>query len=309
MKRLIPLAFCLPLFAQQTQSTYISDLNGRSVPWGNVTVTKSGNTLTVTELTQSINGRTVPLQSVEERVIREDSAGRVVERIIRRYDATGNPGPLERQIIDEKKNADGSVTSVTSIYRGDLNGRFQLAERTTSEGRKSGSQQTTTTVVERPGINGAFDVAERQTLVVRDDGGKSHSDFTVFRKDSTGRFSEAFRVVTTQEEQDGQRLENIAQYELTDSGKLNLAAQTVVRARKNPDGTESREVDIYRAVPGVVNTTGKPVLYERQLIEQRRQGEKLIETTSVQRPTVSDPKRLGAPQKIAERVCSGTNCK
>ncbi|MBL8228023.1 MAG: hypothetical protein JNL98_06085 [Bryobacterales bacterium] len=309
MRRFFLVALCAPLLAQQTTNTYTTDLNGRTVAAGSYSVTKSGNTVTMTEQTQSINGRTVPLMSTEERVIREDSAGRVVERIIKRFDATGNPGPPEKQTIEEKKNTDGSVTAVTTVYRGDLNGRLQMAERTTAEGRKAGTTLTTNTVVEKPGMNGSLDVAERQTLVSTDDAGKTQSNLTVFRKDSTGRFAEAFRVVTSADEQNGRRVENVAQYELNDAGKLNLASQTVIRARKNPDGSESREVDIYRAVPGLLNTSGKPVLYERQVIEQRKQGERIVETTAVQRPSINDPNRLSAPQKIGERVCNGPNCK
>lgn len=305
----LALALCVPGVAQQSTTTYITDLDGRRVPAASYSTTKSGNVVTFTEQSQSVNGRTVPLESTEERVVRDDANGRVVERIIRRFDQTGNPGPPEKQTIEERKNPDGSISSLTTVYRGDLNGRFQIAERVKSEGQRSGNTTTTQTVVERPNLNGSMDVSERQTLVSTEENGKAQSNFTVYRKDSTGRFAEALRVVTDATEQNGQRTENVVQYELTDSGSLKLASQTVTRARKNADGSESREVDIYRAVPGRIDTSGKPVLQERQIIEQRKQGNQLVETTVVQRPTISDPNRLGGPQKIGERVCTGPNCK
>jgi len=83
----------------------------------------------------------------------------------------------------------------------------------------------------------------------------------------------------------------------------------VARIRKNPDGTETQEVDIYRNVPGRAEASATPALRERQIIEQRKVGDKVIETTSVQRPTISDPNRLGAARQISERVCVGDNCK
>lgn len=305
----LALALCVPGIAQQSTSTYTTDLNGRPAVAASYTATKSGNAVTITEQSQSINGRTVPLESTEERVVREDANGRVIERIVRRFDQTGNPGPTEKQTIEERKNADGSVSSVTTTYRGDLNGRLQIAEKVIAEGQRSGSTTTIKSVVERPNLNGSMDVAERQTLTTREEQGKSQSNYTIYRKDSSGRFAEALRVVSDATEQGGQRVENVAQYELTDSGSLKLAAQTVTRARKNADGTESREVDVFRAVPGRIDTAGKPVLQEKQLIEQRKQGDQLVETTVVQRPTISDPNRLGGPQKIGERVCKGANCK
>jgi hypothetical protein len=83
----------------------------------------------------------------------------------------------------------------------------------------------------------------------------------------------------------------------------------VTRARKNADGSESREVDIFRNVPGRVESGTEVRLQERQIIEQRKSGDQIIETTVLQRPTISDPGRLGASQKISERICTGTGCK
>ena len=55
--------------------------------------------------TQSINGRTVPMEQVEERVLRNDASGKVTERIIRRYDPQGNALPPARETIEEEKAA------------------------------------------------------------------------------------------------------------------------------------------------------------------------------------------------------------
>lgn len=291
-----------------TSTTYIVDLNGRQSPYG-TTTTRTGNGMsTHSEITQSINGRTVPLQTTEEKVIREDANGRVVERIVHRYDANGNEGPIEKQQIEERKNPDGSVSGTVTVYRADVNGSMQLAERVRTDSQRSGATTNATVLVERPTLNGTVDLVERQTVVETKIEGGSKSSLTTYRKDTSGTFVETLRQTADATGSNGQRTENKAQYELGDGGKLKLHGQTVTHARKNADGTESREVDIYRAVPGRADPQVRPALEERQIIEQRRTGDQLREITTVQRPTVSDPNHLGAPLKLSERICSGSNC-
>lgn len=305
---LLALFVCVGGVAQQT-TTYTTDLNGRPVAGSSHSTAKVGSTLRQTESMQSINGREVPLESVEERVVSEDGSKRVLERIIRRFDANGNPGPAEKQQVEERKNADGSMSSVTSIYRADLNGSYQLSERVASAGSKSGNTTTANVVVERANVNGAFDVAEKQTRVTSDENGSTRGQAVTYRKDISGQFVEAIKVVSNATDQNGQRVENVAQYELGENGSLKLASQTVSRIRKHSDGTETKEIDIFRNVPGRSDPTASPSLQERQLIEQRKQGDRLVETLAVQRPTINDPTHLGPPQKVGEKVCVGKECK
>ncbi len=295
----------LPLTGQQSTTTYTRDVNGRNVPLAEQSSTKENGQSVTTEYTTSVNGRKVPLESTEERVLREDSTGRTVERVIKRYDPNGNPGPVERQKIEVRLNPDGSSTSVTSVYRGDLNGRMELAERVTAEGTKSGNTVTTNTQVERPALNGSVEIAERQVRRVTSGENSSQSEATTYRKDPTGAFVESLRVVTDSSQQNGQTVENRAQYERLQGERLQLQSQTVTRARKNSDGTEVREVDIFRHVPGRAESTATPRLTERQIVEQRREDGRVVERKTAQRPTINDPDRLGAAELIGERVCTG----
>lgn len=301
------IALGLPLAAQQSSdsTTYTRDVNGRAVAGAIYSSSKDNGNSTSTEYMMSVNGRKVPLESTEEKVIREDATGRVVERVIRRYDHDGNPGPMERQKIETWVNADGSTSSTTSVYRADLNGRFELAERVVAEGAKSGDTVTVNTTVERPTLNGSVEVAEKRVRTETSGAGVAKSDSTTFRKDPSGRFVEALRVVMDAQDQNGQSVQNVAQYEPGDSGKLQLHSQTVTRARKNPDGTMVSETDIFRHVPGRAESTATPRLTERQTIEQRLDGDRLIERKSAQRPSISDPDRLGPSEVIGERVCKG----
>src|SRR5579864_6193996 len=107
--------FCVSvmLAAQDTSTvkTMEVDINGHRVTQGpQVSTTESKTGSQTTETVQSINGRTVPLERVEDRVVRDDASGRVTERIIRRYDLTGNPLAPEKVVIEEDKGPNGSST-------------------------------------------------------------------------------------------------------------------------------------------------------------------------------------------------------
>jgi hypothetical protein len=50
-------------------------------------------------------------------------------------------------------------------------------------------------------------------------------------------------------------------------------------------------------------------LQEQQIIERKPgSGQTLVETITVRRPSVSDPKTLGPARQLSETVCKG-NCK
>src|SRR5688572_11279021 len=91
------------LFAQssrQSSSGWV-DFNGRraDIPAHAITEAPTGSTRA--ETTRSLNGRTVPLESAEDRVISDTPSGRTVERIMRRYDQTGALSMTDRVRIEE----------------------------------------------------------------------------------------------------------------------------------------------------------------------------------------------------------------
>ncbi|MGH9674702.1 MAG: hypothetical protein ACRD44_16100, partial [Bryobacteraceae bacterium] len=109
-----PIALIIALTAQapsqRQSSTYTYDVNGRRIEAGVIVSSLAAGSSVRTERSQSLNGRTVPLESVEERVILDGPEGRVVERLIRRFDPTGRPGAPEKVQIEERRNPDGSST-------------------------------------------------------------------------------------------------------------------------------------------------------------------------------------------------------
>lgn len=288
------------------------DINGHRVQQGPQVTRQAGpGYLETTEKMQSINGRMVPLERVEERVIREDASGKVVERTIRRYDAQGNPTTPVKETSEEQKRPDGSSTVQTSTYRGDINGSMQLLQKSVVETRKNGAQETTESVIQRPTINGSLETVEKQSdVAVKDASGSYREEATTYRKNAQGEFYAAARKAIEHTQQGPTKSsDNTAEYEVGPSGQMELHGQTVSKSDLAPDGSRNIVTDRFgRNVPGTVDG-GALKLQEQQIIERKPgSGQTLVETITVRRPSVSDPKTLGPARQLSETVCKG-NCK
>jgi len=304
--------FTVGAFAQQQEQSYRYDVNGRPVENVRFSELKGPGMTERRQTTTSVNGRSVPIQSTEDRVVSDSGGTKVIERIVKKFDANGNPGPAEKVRIEEHKNPDGSGTIATTVLRGDLNGNYQVAERTKAEIRKSGSTTETNTTIERPTVNGTMDVLERREESRRDLPGGSYSlNTTVSRKDSNGHFFEAARETQETTVAGAAATENAAVYEASPQGGMQLVNQTVSRIVTNPDKSQHREISIYDPnVPGRVGSASgtQPRLREQQIVDKTLTSAGAKETVSVRRTDPSDPSKLGSVQKVAETVCSGV-CK
>jgi hypothetical protein len=299
-------AFLLSAQQASVSTTTQVNINGDRVPDGPAIIrSKSAGGSETTELLQSVNGRSVPIERVEERVIRDDSSGRVVERLIRRYDPTGNPTPPAKEIIQEQKRPDGSSTKQVTSYRGDINGAMQLVEKSTTELQTSGSTENAETVVQRPTVNGSLDTVEKQSTVkVKQPSGYTE-DKTIYRRDGNGGFRAAVRETTEHSEQGPQSSDSTAEYEPGTTGQLQLHSQKVTKTVTAANGSKEQVVDIFgQNVPGTVDPGGLK-LQEQQLIQRKAGANVVVETLSVRRPNVSDPKVLGPARQISETVCRG----
>jgi hypothetical protein len=306
------LAVAAALAAQDTSSyrTTTVDINGNRVSYGpDVAASSSKTGSDSTQFRRSINGSLVPVERAEERVVREDASGKVVERTIRHYDSTGNPIGAENVVIEERKDVGGNSTVTTTKYGMDINGRSQVKERTTTQIQSSGDNQTANTVVERPTANDSLQTVEKQTVVTvkRGSSGGYEESAETYRRSPAGDFYQATRRVTEHSVSGNESKDNIAEYEVGATGQLELHGQTVSTAQKRADGSQEVSVDIYgKYVPGVYNDRSSMQLKEHQTIERRAgAGDSVVETLSVRRPSVSDPNRLGQPQQISETVCKG----
>ncbi len=299
----------LAVAQERRTTTYTYDLHGRPSASAQAAESVSAAGKSRVETMRTINGRNAPAESVEERVISEGPEGRIVERIVRPYDADGRPGPPEKTRIEERKNADGSATVETTLHRGDLNGGFRLWERSTTETRKSGGVENSETVVQRPGLNASLEISEKQVSTRREDPNSADGNLAIYRRGADGRFYEAVREISQRRQQNGQTTETTTSYNATNTGKLEFAGQTVSTTVKNPDGSETSAIDVYGvAIPGrpVDSYSPGPKLREQQLIERRKtSSDSTVETFSIRRPSLTDPAQLGAYQRISEKVCTG----
>jgi len=285
-----------PLAAQQesrARSVTTIDLNGRPQISYSSSEVRSESGSNVVETSRSPNGREVRRESVEERVLRDDASGRVVERIIHRYDADGRPGPPEKIRIEEKLDADGSRHTESSVYRADLSGRLELSERTRSSASASGAVET---ALERPTLNGGMEVVEREKTVKRESSGTTESETIVYRKNANGGFSEAVRVRTVATKSGDAETSEQTRWEPDPSGRFVVSGKTVRRTVKNPDGSQTEETDVYSlfSVGRTADANADQPRLQEQIRKLRRPGDgkTSVETTSVRARLPNDPSRF-----------------
>jgi hypothetical protein len=298
-------------FGQTSSSlkSAIPGLDGAAVEGPIYQTSKSATGSSRIEYSTSINGRLAPRESVEEKVIREDANGKVVERYVRRFDATGNAGPVEKTVIEERKSGNTLMTTST-VYRGDLNGNLMPAERSVAQAVEQGNTVQTNVTIERSGFDGQMAPVERiAQTTVKSSAEAQQQTTTRMRRDANGNFYEAVREVRdTTTPKNGPAVENRAQY--VDGA---LAEQSVARTVVGPNGSRTTVIDVYATQqPGLsADAGGRLALKEQQQIvrEVGAGGKTATETVTSRKPNVSDPGRLGPAQVLSRTTCSGTGCR
>lgn len=296
------------LSAQQVRKDVELDGMGNAMPGPTITSRAGANANSQTELRQSVNGRMMPVQSTNERVISDDGRKRVVERVVKRYDPMGGTGMTEKVLIEQEKQGSDMVTR-TSTYRSDLNRNLMLSERTMSESRQSGNTTVTNETVQKPNINGGVDTAERKTTAVTVQGKDESRSTVVYRKNENGQFYEAIRQAAETKQAPGVTTENESTYE-SYGGQFRLVGQKVKRTVKAGSGEQVEESLYKMNVPGVARSGAdqSPQLVEQRMISRQVSANEVKETVDVRRTSLSSPDRLGAPVRERESVCTGT-CK
>jgi hypothetical protein len=228
-----------------------------------------------------------------------------VERVVRPFDASGNPQPPQKIRITERKQSDGAKSIDTEVFTGNINGGFAITERRNAVERTAAGRVTVETQVARPTLNGGLDTVEKSTSNVVTEGDKVNADTLTYRRNSSGSFYAAAREVKETDKKNGVVVENTANYFSGERGQMELAVQTVAETTKRADGSESKQVNVFgTGLPGRP-ATGQPVLREQQIIEKNKTATGAVETLSIRRPAVDNPNALGPAQRIAEKVCTG----
>lgn len=277
----LPATFAL---AQSAVTVYTTDLSGHRVPDAKITSTEPGQR---TFLSQSLNGRQVPLQATEARVLSEGPGGRVTETITRRYDADGKLLETERVVAEEQKGAGGQSSIKATVYRSDLHGRMIEAERRAIETVTQGSTTVSDVIVNRPTLNGTFEATEKRKVTKVTEGSVTRET------DTAGGLTKT----------------NVANYELNFTGRMEMMRQQAGTTTKAADGSEISEVNLYAVAPyGLARdqrNEGQKLKEQQIIVRTPGTGGTVVESTSVRRPTFADQSKLGAPVKISETVCTG----
>jgi hypothetical protein len=288
--------------AQSTAVLLTPDLNGRNVEAAIYTA-KDGDR---TQLIQSINGRLVPLQKSETRVLSEGPNERTTETVMQKYDGTGQLASTERTVVEEQKRANGAVVHAT-IYRSDLNGHLQESEHRTIESQTQGNTSTSDVTISRVGLGGSFAVAEKRNIVTVTEPNSVKETEVVQRPAQNGQLVEATREIREQTKAGDKLIANTARYEPDYSGKMSLIRQQLATTTKAADGSAVTERNVYApSAYGIAreeHTT--PRLQEQELIVRKEKKGVVTETTTVSRPLLADPNRLGPSTTISDVVCTG----
>jgi hypothetical protein len=301
------------LMAQQVSkqtSTYTFDASGQRVDGPNYTAVESPTGSQHVETARSINGRMVPIQAEEDKVIRQDSQGKVVERMIRKYDAQGNPGPPTKVRIEETKNSDGSTTIQSVSYQADINGNMHVSERAITKVSKGATTETSTTV-ERATLNGSLEPVEKSMSVERPSGGGSEVQSTTYRRDVSGNFTPAIQEVKQIKKSGNEETTDAAHYEVGTDGKMALTSRAIDRVKTNPDGSQVAETDVYsKFTAGHAGDTNadQPRLQE-QIRKERvpAGGGKIIETTTSRAHLPNDPTHFGPYERVSQTTYVSTD--
>jgi hypothetical protein len=290
--------------AQSVATSSTVDINGNRVP-GTATVATDG---IVTDLRQSINGREVPLEQIEQKVLSTDGNTTVTERIIRHYGANGVVVATDRVVTEETKTGEGESTVRATTYRSDLNGNVSAAERKTVETHKQGDTVVTDTAVEKKSLSGSMEVAEKRASTTEPDGTGTRESETVMLRNANGDLYEAQRSTTTETKTDDQVVRNKAVYEPNVDGQLLLTRQEVAKSVTKPDGSSTQEVEVFgRTSNGKAHDPGSPLpLTEKRTIDRNPgPGGEIVEKQTVQIPSANDPGRLQPARTVSETVCRG----
>ncbi len=251
----------------------------------------------------------MPLEQIEERVLRQDANGKVSERIVRRYNPNGQLASTERVVSEEQHGSGGSSTVNATTYRTDLDGHEQQTEKTVAQTRVDGGTTTTDTSISRPTVNGTFDTTEKRTAVTTGDKDKQTTTESVYRPSvNGGGLQEAVRRVTVATSSADQSTAQTAQYEPGLNGGMQLKSQTVTTTTNQPGGVQTTQVNVFGAdAPGEVRQEGaSQKLQEQQVVTREKAADgSVVEKLSVRRPLVSDPARLGSPEQVSQTVCTG----
>lgn len=293
---------------QASTTVYQPDVNGNQVAAVGLATSTSGSSSERTELSSSINGRLVPLEKQEERVLSQTADSKVTERTISKFDQNGTLISVEKVKTEQIKHGDGSSTTHVETFHSDVNGAMAPTGRETTESRTVGTTTTTNTLIEKPSMSGTFETAEKRESVKQVQGDTTNESETVYRRDTNGSLVTAEQRSREEKKTNGTTVENVGIFTPSDNGRMQLQQQHVTTTAQNPDGSMTIDSTYFSrdAMGAPQSTDGTQHPYAQQTIARSKDASgNVVETMTVRHPTISNPDRLGDPQQVSKIVCTG----
>lgn len=259
------------------------------------------------ELSQSVNGRVVPLEKTEQTVTKSGNKT-TTETIIKRYNPTGELIMTQRVVNEKETQPNGSSSETAKTFVTDVSGSLKEMERRTVNTTVQGGLTTKQTEIDQPSLDGSFQVAEKRSSESQKSGDRTDTKETVYRRSQNGEMFPALQHVIVETQSGQTTTQQVADYEPSLTGNLQLARQTVSTTTKDKNGNETGEVNIYAsAADGRVQENGAPQQIKEQQLITRRVGSdgSVTDSVSVRRPSINDPTKLGSPKQISETTCTG----
>jgi hypothetical protein len=293
--------------AQNDTTLYRTDLNGHRVAEEafDTSLVKDGHA--TRELSQSVNGRVVPLEKTEQTVTKSGNKT-TTETLIKRYNPTGELIMTQRVVNEKETQANGSSTETAKTFVSDVSGSMKEMERRKVDTTVQGGLTTKQTEIDQPGLDGSFQVAEKRSSESQKSGERTDTKEMVYRRSQNGEMFPALQHVIVETKSGQTTTEQVADYEPSVTGNLQLARQRVSTTTKDKNGNETSEVNLYAAAAdGRVQENGAPQQMKEQELITRKVGSdgSVTESVSVRRPTISDPTKLGSAQQISQTTCTG----
>jgi hypothetical protein len=206
-----------------------------------------GGTKSLAQRVKSINGRTVPYLTENERVVSTSKNLKVTERTRQRYDATGHPAGQDNERVEERKLPDGTVETTTTVYTADLNGHMQPSERKIVRAKETNGETRTTTTTQATSSSGGFQTIVEEESVEQHDGENSG---TVQKTKKTLQGGSGLQVTAREEtvmrKENGVAVTETQTFERSPTtAAMELAKRTVGRLTEHPDGSSSETVETY----------------------------------------------------------------
>lgn len=228
-----------------------------------VTVQRSvnGGTKSLAQRVKSINGRTVPYLTENERVVSDSQGLKVTERTRQRYDATGRPAGQDNERVEERRLPDGTVETTTTVYTADINGRMQPAERRIVRVKEDGGQTHTVTTTQTTSSSGGFrTIVEEESLEQREGQHAGTIETTTKTLQGGSGLEVTSREETVMRMDNGVAVTETQSYERSPAtAEMELSKRTVGKLTERPDGSSSETVETYGMNAGFgrnLNATG-----------------------------------------------------